>query len=52
LAQIDRAYALALGRSPDAFERARAGQFVQAGPDGLNEFCLALFNLNEFVYRP
>ncbi|HZN36068.1 MAG TPA: DUF1549 and DUF1553 domain-containing protein, partial [Pirellulaceae bacterium] len=50
--QVERAYLLALGRPPDDFERARSLEFVQTSPDALAEFCLALFNLNEFVYRP
>jgi mono/diheme cytochrome c family protein len=50
-AQVERAYRLALGRAPTAFERAKAVEFIRSGPDGLAEFCHALFNLNEFVYR-
>jgi mono/diheme cytochrome c family protein len=54
LAQVERAYRLALGRAPTAFERAKTVEFIRSdpnGPDGLVEFCHALFNLNEFVYR-
>ncbi len=36
---------------PVAFERAKAVEFIQSSPNGLTEFCQALFNLNEFVYR-
>lgn len=49
--QIERGYQLALGRTPTAFERAKTAEFMQGNPNGLAEFCQALFNLNEFVYR-
>jgi hypothetical protein len=45
---IDRAYWLALSRPPAAPERALASAFLQEQP--LNEFALALFNLNAFLY--
>jgi mono/diheme cytochrome c family protein len=51
-AQIELAYKLALGRAPRAFEQAKALEFIRTTPNGLDEFCQALFNLNEFVYRP
>ena|SRR6266545_4760587 len=50
-AQAQKAYRLALGRAPTAFELAKTAEFIRSGPDGLAEFCHALFNLNEFVYR-
>src|SRR5215813_5665537 len=50
-AQVGRAYLLALGRAPTAFERAKTVEFIQSSPNGLADFCQALFNLNEFVYR-
>jgi hypothetical protein len=53
-AQVERAYRLALARAPTAFERAKTVEFIRSnpnGPNGLAEFCHALFNLNEFVYR-
>ena len=50
-AQIDRAYKLALGRLPTAFERSKSEAFVRSSEGALPEFCQALFNLNEFVYR-
>ena len=50
--QIERGYRLALGRPPTAFERAKTAEFIQSSANGLMEFCQALFNLNEFVYRP
>ncbi|MFN7930717.1 MAG: PSD1 and planctomycete cytochrome C domain-containing protein [Blastocatellia bacterium] len=49
--QVERAYQLALGRAPSAFERTKTMAFIQGNPNGLAEFCQALFNLNEFVYR-
>jgi mono/diheme cytochrome c family protein len=51
-AQVELAYKLALGRAPRAFEQAKALEFIRTTPNGLGEFCQALFNLNEFVYRP
>ena len=49
--QVDRAFLLALGRAPDAAERANAVEFISEGTEGLVEFCHLLFNLNEFLYR-
>ena len=48
-AQIDRAFALALQRPPDADERARCLRFRTER--SLPELCRALLNLNEFAYR-
>ena len=48
--QIRRAYLLTLGRPPDADERAMALQFLAIDPGSFADFCLALINLNEFVY--
>lgn len=45
---IDRAFRLALGRSPTANELQRSSEFLREQP--LSEFSLALFNLNEFIY--
>jgi hypothetical protein len=50
--QVDRAFALALGRAPDDSERERSIAFVREADGGLVAFCQLLFNLNEFVYRP
>jgi len=50
--QIELAYALALGRPPDALERSRGINFVRQSDRALTEFCHLLFNLNEFIYRP
>jgi hypothetical protein len=47
--RIDRAYVLTLGRRPDQAERALARDFLAAGAS-FPDFCLALLNLNEFVY--
>ena len=47
---VERAYRLALGRSPNARERDLAQAFLADSP--LSEFTLALFNLNEFLYVP
>jgi mono/diheme cytochrome c family protein len=49
--QVERGYQLALGRAPTAFERTKTVAFVNSTSNGLAEFCQALFNLNEFVYR-
>ncbi|HEU4386465.1 MAG TPA: PSD1 and planctomycete cytochrome C domain-containing protein [Blastocatellia bacterium] len=49
--QVDRAYKLALGRMPQQFERTKAIEYIGSSKEGLAEFCQALFNLNEFVYR-
>ena len=46
--QVDSAYRLALGRMPTASERIMIENFLINSP--LDEFCRALFNLNEFVY--
>ena len=49
--QVERAFRLALGRIPTQFELTKAVDFVGGNPNGLAEFCQAMFNLNEFVYR-
>jgi hypothetical protein len=57
-AQVERCYLHALGRPPDAAERKLAIAFLEAAAaraggssqTALADFCLALFNLNEFVY--
>ncbi len=46
--QVGSAYRLALGRMPTASERIMIEKFLINSP--LDEFCRALFNLNEFVY--
>jgi mono/diheme cytochrome c family protein len=51
--QVDRAYRLALCRPPTARERALSLAYLQKrGASALQDFCHALFNLNEFVYVP
>ncbi len=47
---IHRAYLLAIGRPPTPREEAVALEFLRDGP--LEEFALALFNLNGFLYVP
>jgi hypothetical protein len=51
--QVIAGFQSALGRAPDAGELQTAVAFVrEGGASGLASFCHALFNLNEFVYRP
>jgi hypothetical protein len=47
--RIDQAYLLALGHHPDPAEQALASGFLASG-GSFADFCLALLNLNEFVY--
>jgi hypothetical protein len=51
-AQVDRAFQLALNRAPSAAERARSIAYIKANPARLAVFCQAMFDLNEFAYRP
>jgi hypothetical protein len=51
-AQIRLGFEIALSRPPSPSELERSLAFVKASADGLMDFCHALFNLNEFVYRP
>jgi mono/diheme cytochrome c family protein len=48
--QVDRAFALAFGRSPTSTERAAAVALI--GSHGTPAFCRAVYNANEFVYVP
>jgi len=49
--QIDLAYRAVLGRTPREVERKEAAELIASDKEaGLADFCLALFNLNEFVY--
>ncbi|QDU38126.1 hypothetical protein Mal4_24480 [Maioricimonas rarisocia] len=50
--RIEQCYALVLGRIPGPAELAAAEAFLgqQPGRDDWTDFCLAMFNLNEFVY--
>jgi hypothetical protein len=47
-ARIEQLWLRTLGRRPSEEERARAIEFDREGP--LVDLCLAVFNLNEFVY--
>jgi hypothetical protein len=47
--RVDQAYLLTLGRRPDPSERALARDSLASG-GSFAEFCLALINVNEFVY--
>jgi hypothetical protein len=47
---VDRAFWLALGRSPTSAERALSVAYLSEQP--LKEFALAVFNLNGFLYVP
>ena len=49
--QIETAWGLALSRPPRPAERRLAKAFFQSG-GSLPDFCLALFNRNEFIYVP
>jgi uncharacterized protein DUF1553/uncharacterized protein DUF1549 len=49
-ARIERAYLITLGRRPEDAERALARGFLSARSSSFADFCLALMNLNEFVY--
>ncbi len=49
-AQVRRAFALALGRAPDDQELARSRSVVEQ--HGLETFCRAVLNLNEFLFVP
>ena len=51
-AQVTRAFQLAFGRLPSQSEKASSIAFLNGGRDRLAEFAQAMFNLNEFVYRP
>jgi mono/diheme cytochrome c family protein len=48
--QVDRGFALALGRAPSAQERSASAALIRS--QGTPSFCRALYNANEFVYAP
>jgi hypothetical protein len=51
--QVEKAFALALGRPPDEADRAAVGRFFareSSEPEALVRFCQALLNVNEFAY--
>lgn len=47
---VTLAFQWTVGRSPTPPERQRSLEFLRDEP--LNEFALAMFNLNEFLYVP
>ncbi len=47
---LRRTYLITLGRRPEDAERSLARDFLSARGSSLADFCLALLNLNEFVY--
>ena len=49
-AESSRAFRLALGRPPTPVERAVSLEFLRDQPP--DEFALAVFNLNGFLYVP
>jgi hypothetical protein len=49
--QIDTAWRLALARPPRPAENRLAREFFRTGGT-LPDFCLAMFNRNEFLYVP
>jgi hypothetical protein len=49
---VTRAFQLALDRLPSQSEKADSLAFLKGGPNRLVDFAQAMFNLNEFVYRP
>ena len=51
-AQVTRAFQLALERLPSPSEKASSVAYLSGGGDRLADFAQAMFNLNEFVYRP
>ncbi len=48
--QVNLAYVRTLGREPTEVELREAKSLIDADPAGIQDLCLALFNLNEFVY--
>ena len=50
--QAETAWEIALARPPNAEERALAVDFLNDSETRLTDFCLALLNRNEFVFRP
>jgi Protein of unknown function (DUF1553) len=49
---VERAYAYTLARKPTAEERQLSADFFSIKQTSLSDFCLAMLNRNEFVYRP
>ncbi|MFN7924217.1 MAG: DUF1553 domain-containing protein [Bryobacteraceae bacterium] len=50
--QVQRGFEIALARLPNEREFSSSVEFAGTGADGLADFCLALFNANEFVFAP
>jgi hypothetical protein len=50
--QVNQAFLEALGRPPSPSEKTSSITFINGKPGRLTEFCQAMFNLNEFAYRP
>ena len=50
--QVERAFELALARTPLPAEKQRSIEFVRRDDNALVDFCQSLFNLNEFVFMP
>ena len=50
--QVEKSYALTLARKPTRAEQRLATDFFSNEQAKLSDFCLALLNRNEFVYRP
>lgn len=48
--QVESIYRHCLGRSPRPHETKLGVDFISQGPSGLQDFCLTVLNLNEFVY--
>jgi hypothetical protein len=49
-AQVNHAFSLTFGRSPEPVEREEAIKLIEA--HGLSAFCRVLFNTNEFMFLP
>ena len=49
---IEQSYRVALARRPTEPEAALAREFLAAPDAQLSDYCLALLNRNELVYRP
>jgi hypothetical protein len=47
---VGEAFRIALARSPEAEERARAQDYLRRNGNNLERLCLLLFNMSEFLY--
>jgi hypothetical protein len=50
--QIALGFDIALSRAPTRSESKQSEDLIASSPNGLRDFCHALFNLNEFAYTP